>query len=293
MFDVGAFTSGLVTGLREGVEAALLVSIILAYLARTGNRQHFPKIFLGTLGAVALSIAAGVVVFATVGDLHPPADQLFEAGTMVVAAVIVTWMLFWMRRQSIMLSGELRRAIDRILGQGGAWGLAVLAFTAVIREGLETSIFLVGQVTAAAAQGAGVTLLAGAFVGLAIAAFLGVGFYHGSRRIDLAVFFRWTGIGLVFIAAGLLSRALHEFAELGALPFGTSTVFDMSRVLPDTTGVGEFLRAVLGYSASPEALTLVAWLVYLVAVLALYLRPIRRALPPAAPLTPGTPAAST
>lgn len=293
MFDVGAFTSGLVTGLREGVEAALIVAIVLAYLARTGNRRHFAKIWVGTALAAGASLVGGVIVFVTVGELRPPFDQLFEAGTMVVAATIVTWMLFWMRRQSAALSGQLRQQIDRILGQGGAWGLAVLAFSAVIREGIETSIFLVGQSAAAAAQGGALTVIAGALVGLAIAAVLGVGFYHGSRRLDLGLFFRWTGIGLVFIAAGLLSRALHEFVEVGALSFGTSPVFNLEAVLPDSHGVGEFLRAVLGYSSSPEAITLAAWGIYLVAVLSLYLRPIRRALPPAAPTAPGGAIAGT
>lgn len=293
MFDVGAFTSGLVTGLREGVEAALLVSIVLAYLARTGNRRHFGKIWVGTGIAVAASLVGGVVVFVTVGELRPPFDQLFEAGTMVLAAAIVTWMLFWMRRQSASISGELRRQIDRVLDHGGAWGLAALAFMAVIREGIETSIFLVGQATAASAEGGALTLIVGAVVGLAIAAVLGVGFYHGSRRLDLALFFRWTGIGLVFIAAGLLSRALHEFVEVGALSFGTVPVFNLEAVLPDSHGLGEFLRAILGYSASPEAITVAAWGVYLVAVLTLYLRPVRRVVPPAAPPAPGASTAST
>ncbi len=291
MFDIGTFTAGLVTGLREGVEAALLVSIVLAYLARTGNRRHFPRIWLGTGAAIVVSILAGIVVFATVGDLQPPYDQLFEATTMLVAAAIVTWMLFWMRRQSVALSGNLRREIDRILTDGGVWGLAVLAFSSVIREGLESSIFLVGQATAAG-RGGTPTLLVGALIGLVIAAFLGVGFYHGTRRIDLAVFFRWTGIALVFIAAGLLSRALHEFVELGAIPFGTATVFNLGGVLPDGSGIGEFLHAVVGYTSAPELLTLVVYVAYLITVLGLYRRPIRRALPPATPLPPAADAAA-
>ena len=279
MIDAGAFVSGLVTGLREGVEAALVVSIVLAYLARTGNARLFPRIWLGTALAIAAAVLAGILLFATVGDLRPPYEQLFEGGTMLLAAAIVTWMLFWMRRQAGSIKGELLQRIDRTLGDGGAWGLAALAFTSVIREGLEASVFLVGQATAAAqsaAGGAG-SVLAGAAVGLLIAAFLGVGFYHGSRRVNLGSFFRWTGIALVFIAAGLLSRAIHELVEVGAIGVGAQPVFNLAGVLPDTAGVGEFLRAIVGYSAAPEAATLLVYAVYLATILALYLRPVRAA----------------
>lgn len=276
MLDVGAFTSGLVTGLREGVEAALIVSIILAYLARTGNGRHASRIWLGVGVAVLLSVVLGAAIFLTVGGLQEPYEQLFEGITLLVAAVVVTWMLFWMRRQAASVGGELRAAVDRVLSSGGAWGLAALAFSAVVREGIETALFLVGQATAAAQaddRGA-VSVLAGAVVGLAAAVVLGYGFYHGSRRLDLAVFFRWTGIALIFIAAGLLSQAVHEFVEIGLIPFGGQTAFDVSAVLPHDQGVGQFLRALFGYSSTPEVATLVVHVTYLVVVLTLYLRPL-------------------
>jgi high-affinity iron transporter len=190
-------------------------------------------------------------------------------------------MLFWMRRQSMGLRGELHAAIDRALSGGTAWGLAVLAFTAVIREGLETSLFLVGQATSAAAGASSVLL--GAVIGLALAVGVGWIFYTGSRRVDLRAFFKWTGIALVFIAAGLLSKGIHEFIEVGVIPFGAGTAYDISRTLSQEDGIGQFLRAIFGYSANPEVLTLGAHLAYLVAVLALYLRPVRprRGNPPA------------
>jgi high-affinity iron transporter len=152
MLDAGAFTSGLLTGLREGVEAALIVSIILAYLAKTGNLRHAPKIAIGVGAAVVLSLLLGFAIFVTVGGLEEPYEQLFEGITLAVAAGVVTWMLFWMRRQSAGVGGQLRAAVDRVLSEGSAWGLAVLAFTAVIREGVETALFLVGQATVAHEQ---------------------------------------------------------------------------------------------------------------------------------------------
>ncbi|HMJ80768.1 MAG TPA: iron uptake transporter permease EfeU [Candidatus Dormibacteraeota bacterium] len=275
MFDLGALTSGLVIGLREGVEAALIVSIVLAYLARTGNRRYFGRVWLGVAGAVAASAMLGLLIFVTVGEMPAPYEQLFEGLTLLIAAGIVTWMLFWMRRQAANVSGQLRSAVDQAIGEGGAWALAAVAFVAVIREGVETALFLVGQATAVRASNGAASVLVGALVGLALAVLIGVGFYRGTRRIDLARFFRWTGVALVFIAAGLVGQAVHEFVEIGVIGLGTATAYDLSAVLPDDTGVGAFLHALLGYSATPSWAQVIAHAGYLVVVLAFYLRPIR------------------
>ena len=280
--DFGNLTTGFLIGLREGVEAALIVAIVLAYVVRTGNGRHIPKIWLGSGVAVIMSVALGLLIFNTVGSFEEPYEQLFEGSAMLLAAVVVTWMLFWMRRQSMNLRGELQAAVDRVLSEGTAWGLAVLAFTAVIREGVETALFLAGQATSADA-GAG-SVLVGAILGLGVAVLIGWGFYRGSRAIDLRRFFRWTGIALVFIAAGLLSHAVHEFIEVaeisGVAVIGSQTAFDISAVLSHDDGIGQFLRAIFGYSASPEVLTFVVHVAYVVAILTLYLRPVRPA-PPA------------
>jgi high-affinity iron transporter len=277
--DFGALSSGLLTGLREGVEAALIVAIICAYLAKTGNRRHFPTVFAGAGLAIALSVLVGVILFVTVGGLEEPYEQIFEAITLFAAAAVVTWMLFWMRRQARHVKGELQAAVDRALDQGSVVALAVLAFVAVIREGLETSLFLVGQANSAD-QGAPSVLL-GALIGLGVAAVLGVGFYQGSRRLNLQTFFRWTGVALIFIAAGLLSVGVHELVEIGVIPFGGQTLFDLSGILPhnadDGNVLGQFLRALFGYSATPEAITFAVWLTYIVVVLFLFLRPAKPA----------------
>ncbi|MDQ3879934.1 MAG: FTR1 family protein, partial [Chloroflexota bacterium] len=259
--DVGALTSGLLTGLREGVEAALIVGIILAYLGRTGNARHFGKIWIGAGVAGAVSLALGVVLYLTLGGLREPYEQIFEGTAMLLAAAVVTWMLFWMRRQAASVRGDLQHRVDRVLTEGTVWGLAVLAFTAVIREGIETSLFLVGQVTAAAQNGASgsISVLVGALLGLFAAAAIGYALYRGSRRLNLARFFRWTGIALIFIAAGLLSHAVHEFVEIGVISLGTQTAYDISHVLPHETGIGQFLRALFGYSANPEVATVLAY----------------------------------
>lgn len=280
--EFGALTSGFLIGLREGVEAALIVAIVLAYVVRTGNGRHIPKIWIGAGAAAALSIVLGLLIFSTVGSFQEPYEQLFEGSAMLLAAVVVTWMLFWMRRQSMNLRGELQAAVDRVLTEGTAWGLAVLAFTVVIREGVETALFLAGQATSS--DTGAPSVLIGAVLGIGGAAVIGWGFYSGSRRIDLQRFFRWTGIALVFIAAGLLSHAVHEFIEVaeiaGVAVIGSGTAFDISAVLSHDEGIGQFLRAIFGYSARPEVLTLVVHVAYIVGILALYLRPVRPS-PPA------------
>ena len=294
--DVGAFTSGLLTGLREGVEAALILAIICAYLARTGNRRHFPKIFVGAGLAVLLSALLGIAIYVTVGSFQEPYEQLFEAATLILAAGVVTWMLFWMRRQAANVKGELQAAVDRALTDGSATALAFLAFIAVIREGVETSLFLVGQAASASAEGGAIWVLIGALIGIGIAAVLGVGFYHGSRRLNLATFFRWTGVALVFIAAGLLAHAAHELIEIGVITFGTQTLFDVSAILPHSEDggsiLGQFLAALFGYTSTPEVTTFVVWLTYIVVVLTLYLRPVKRT-PAPAPAPGSEPAATT
>jgi high-affinity iron transporter len=290
--DLGSLVAGLVTGLREGVEAALIVSIILAYLAKTGNRQHFAKIWAGTIGAIALSLFVGALLFVTVGELQEPYEQLFEAGAMLLAATVLTWMLFWMRRQARTVKGELQAAVDRVLSSGGGWGLALLAFTAVIREGVETALFLTGQVFAAStAEGAAgrLGIITGALLGMATAAFIGWMVYIGARRINYATFFRLTGLVLVFIAAGLVADAVHELVEINVISFAVQPLFDLRGALPDESGVGLFLHALFGYSAAPELIAAVVWLAYLVPVLVFYLRPVRAAKPsePAAAPLPG------
>ena len=292
--DIGFLTTGLLTGLREGVEAALIVSIVLAYLAKTGNQRYFSRIWTGTAAAVAASAVVGVILWVTVREFQQPAEQVFEGLTMLLAAAVVTWMLFWMRRTAANIKGTLHAGIDRALTEGGAWALSLLAFTAVIREGIETALFLLGQATAAAeAEQSATGTLLGALIGLLLAAALGYGFYRGARVINLQLFFRWTGVALIFIAAGLLSHAVHEFTEIGVIGFGTGTAYDISRVLPhegtDMLGViGQLLRALFGYSANPEWITLGAWLAYVVVVLALYLRPVKR--PQPEPITGSQPA---
>ena len=280
MFDVGAFTSGLLTGLREGVEAALIVAIVCSYLARTGNARHFGKIWVGVGAAVAASFVLGAVIFVTVGGLEEPYEQIFEGLTMLVAAGVVTWMLFWMRRQASSVKGDLQRAVDRVLTEGTAWGLAVLAFTRRHPRGPRDRALprragdRRGRTGARATPGRWPSSRA-PWSASAIAVAIGYGFYRGSRALDIRTFFRWTGVLLIFIAAGLLSHAVHEFVEIGWITVGTATGVRHRRRAPPRHGDRPLPPGDLRlHVRRPSGSTFVTWVAYVVVVLALYLRPV-------------------
>ena len=214
--------AGVVT-LREGFEASLIVGIVLAFLDRTGRRDGFLAVWIGAMLAVTLSIAFGIGLFLVGAELEGTAEAVWEGGTMLFAAGLLTWMVFWMRKQARFIRKDLEGRVQAALATGSSLALGTVAFVGVAREGLETSLFLVGQ--ANSADLGAPSVLVGAVIGLLIAAVLGVGFYQGSRRLNLATFFRWTGVALIFIAAGLLSVGVHELIEIGVIQFGTQTLW--------------------------------------------------------------------
>lgn len=197
--------------LREGFEAALLTGLILAYLKKTGAlAQHGRFVWAGVGLATLFSIAVGALLFATVGELEGTAEQLYEGIAMVLAAIVVTWMVFWMRRQAATIGAHLREQVGRSLLRGGGLALAAVAFVGVAREGLETALFLFASV---GDDGLVPTVVGGA-LGLAVAIGLGIALYQGALRLDLRRFFTVTGVLVIAFAAWLLSGAAHEFGEL-------------------------------------------------------------------------------
>lgn len=262
-----------VIALREGIEAALIVSILLAYLAQIGRSDRASVVWWGTGVAVALSIALGTVIFAVGAEFEGRAEEVFEGVVTMLAVGVLTWMIFWMRRQGARIKSELQEKVDTALVSGG-FALAALAFFAVLREGVETALFIyaAAQGTAVETGGVGAQLL-GAVLGLAIAVALGVAIYRGGVRMNLRTFFRFTGLALVVVAAGLFAYSLHELQEAGWFPFLTATAYDVSATLPDDTGLGAILRGLIGYNADPTWLEVVGWLGYLLVVGGLYLRP--------------------
>ena len=266
---------GLLTGLREGVEAALIVGIIASYLVKIGRADRLASVWFGVAAAILTSAAVGVFAFVALGSLQGTAEQIIAGTTSLLAVVILTYMLFWMRKQAITLGADLRSGVDRAVASTSVLGLTLLAFTAVIREGFETALFLLGQTTAAAGEGFAVVL--GAVVGLLIAAGICVLIFRAGLRLNLSSFFNLTGAALVVIASGLLSYGVHEFIEVGLLPGLVTPIYDISAILPHTEGIGQFLRAIVGYSSTPELTTLLAQGAYLLFGLFFYVRPVRRA----------------
>jgi high-affinity iron transporter len=254
--------SALIIAVREGIEMSLIAGIVLAYLSQLGARRAHRWVWLGIGAAVSVSVGFLAILNALNAELTGAALQIFEGVTMLLAAGFLTWMILWMLRQSRYLKGELHRAVQETLAAGGAaWGIFLLVFFAVVREGVETALLLF------AAPGEGKLL--GSVLGLAIAIGVGVLIYAFGRRIDLRTFFRVTGVLLVFFAAGLVTHGVHEFVEAGVIS-GGPVLFDLSASLPDKDGVGAMLRSLFGYSADPTLVEGIAYAAYFVLALVLW-----------------------
>jgi high-affinity iron transporter len=206
--------------LREAFEASLVVGIVLAFLDRTGRRDAFRPVWIGAAAALLISLACGTILFAVGAELEGTAEKAFEGTTMLVAAGLLTWMVFWMRRQSRTIRRELERQVEDALARSSALGLALVVFFGVLREGVETALFLFGTVEGSNA----LVAAASATVGLSAAIVLGYLFYRGAARIDLRRFFLATSILLLLFAGYLLARGLHELGEAGILPEGEGLV---------------------------------------------------------------------
>jgi len=268
-------------GLREGLEAALVVSILIAYLVKTDRKHLLPRVWLGVGVAVVASLAFGAALTFGPRGLTFTAQEAIGGSLSIVAVALVTWMIFWMARTARSMSSGLRSAVDRA-ADGTAWSLAVVAMLAVGREGLETAIFLWAATSAATGTtGSSVEPLLGAVLGLALAVALGYLIYRGAIKINLSRFFFWTGVFLIFVAAGVLSYGVHDLQEAGILPGLNTLAFDVSAVVPPTSWYGTVLKGVFNFSPATTVLEAVAWTCYLVPVLGVFVIKARhRAAPP-------------
>lgn len=273
-------------GLREGLEAALVVSILVAYLVKTERQDLLPRIWLGVGIAVTVSLGFGFALY------YGPRTLTFEAreaigGTLSILAVaLVTWMIFWMARAARTLSGELRGQIDD--AADGPWfALVLVAILAVGREGLETALFL-WSATEAVSRDSNATWqpLVGAALGIATAVLLGYLLYRGAIRINLSTFFTWTGAFLILIAGGVLSYGVHDLQEAGILPGLHNLAWDVSDTIDPTTWYATLLKGIFNFSPQTTVLEAVAWVLYVVPVMFLFFRSVRRRSAP----TPHAPA---
>ena len=262
----GAF----VTLLREGFEATLLVAIVLAYLVKIGRREDFRQVWYGVGAAVAVSLAVGAALFVTAGGLEGTAEYVFEGTAMWVAVGFLTYMVLWMRRESRTVAQGIRRGVDGAVEKGTQLALISLVFVMVVREGIETALFIFG-ITQTSTP---LQVALGAALGVAAAVALGYAVYAGGKRINLGSFFKITGVLLILVAAGLLAHGVAEFQEAGLLP-ELVPLWDVSGapVVGEESLVSELLTAFFGWDPEANLLEVIAWAAYLLAVGYAFLRP--------------------
>mgnify|MGYP004537556255 CR=1 FL=1 len=272
-------------GLREGLEATIMVSILVAFLVKTGRRDRLGAVRWGVAAAVVLPVSVAVALAVAAKALTFEAQELLGGALSIAAVAFVTWMVFWMRRAGRSLSADLTDRMRTAVGVSG-FAVALTAFLAVGREGLETVFFVwaAGQATGQTWQP-----LVGALLGLVTAVVLGWLLYRQAVKIDLRRFFTWTGAALVVVAGGVLAYGVHDLQEAGVLPGLHSLAFDVSAQVPPASWYGVVLKGVVNFSPATTWAQAVAWTAYVVPVLALYLRPARR--PASADPTPSSGAA--
>jgi high-affinity iron transporter len=266
-------------GLREGLEITLVVSILVAFLVKSDRRPLLKWVWGGVAVAAALSVGFAALLQFGVTRLSFMHQELFEAIASLVAVTFVTWMIFWMRRMARQMGQELRGRLEDAI-QVGPLAIVGVAFLAVIREGLETSILFY-----AAAQGTtdSVRPLIGISLGLLTAIVLGWLLYISALRINLTRFFTWTGALLVLVAAGILKYAVHDFQEAGVLPGLNTTAFDISGSWPPEAWYAELLRGMVNFTPAPTVLETIAWLAYGIPVLVIFLWPQAKPVRPQEP----------
>jgi high-affinity iron transporter len=260
-------------GLREGLEASLVVGILVAYLVKTGRRDRLAPVWTGVVAAIVLSLAFGAVLQFTSASMSFEQQEAFGGIASLIAVGFVTWMVFWMRRTARFLKQELHGKLDAAMALGPL-ALALTGFIAVGREGLETALFLW---TAIQSSDQAAVSTSSAFAGLVAAALLGWAFYKGAVELNLKTFFTWTGGALVVVAAGVAAYGVHDLQEAGILGGLNDRAFDISDTIPPSSWYGTLLKGIFNFQPNPTVLQVVVWAAYLAPVLFLFLRPAKAA----------------
>jgi high-affinity iron transporter len=250
---------------REGFEASLLVAIVLAYLAQIGHgKERRRQVWYGVGAAIAVSLGLSGLLFVTGGELEGPAEKVFEACALFLAVGFLTYMVLWMRRESRALAGNIRRDVDSAVGEGGGLALASLVFIMVLREGVETGLFVFGIARASTPLQTAI----GATAGILAAVGLGYAVYALGTRINLGAFFKYTGAFLILVATGLLAQGVVGLQEAGVIPAFFYPLWDVTQmpILGATSAVGQFLGILVGWDPRPDLLEFSVWLIYLLVV---------------------------
>ena len=247
--------------LREGLEAALIVSILLGTLRRLGRSELRGYVWLGVASAIAVSVAAAAGLLAAGIELEGRAEEIFEGILLLLAAVFLTAMIFWMQRQGRQIRAELEADVRRAsAGRAGGWALFAVAFLAVVREGIELALLLVATAFAGEATG----MLVGAVLGIALAVGFGIMLYQGVLHLNLKAFFQVTNVLLLFFAAGMVALGIHELVEAGLIPALMDPIYNINAVLNDKSTLGQVFKSLLGYNGNPALIETLAYVGYLV-----------------------------
>ena len=267
--------STFIIALREGLEAALIIGILVAYLVKSERRHHLRALWTGVAVAITASLALGAFLSYTSAELSPKGEELFAGTTSCVAVAMVTWMVFWMKRTARGLRDELHGKAE-VAVAAGALSMGTLAFFAVAREGLETSLFLY---TNFKTVGAISTSTLGLILGLGVAVVLGYGIYNRSVKLNLSKFFTYSGVALIVVAGGVLSYGIHEFQEFGFLPGPDAFAWDVTSWMPKDSFIASILGGTIGFDTTTSWLQLLVWAAYLGMTIAAYLAPAKAKTP--------------
>ena len=254
---------GFLIALREGLEAALIVGVTLSVLSKSGQEQYRKWVWLGAGSAVLLSVIVAGALQAFGATLEGSAEEIFEGITMLLAAGVLTWMIFWMYRQSHQYQETLTHGVQQAASQSKRWGLFGIAFFAVLREGIETALFL----TATALTPNGEQAFVGGLAGLIVAGLLGWALFASDIRLNIQHFFQITSLLLILFAAGLFAHGIHEFVEVGWIPAMIDPVWNINTIIDENSVGGSFLKAIFGYNGNPSLTESLAYFGYFVLVL--------------------------
>ena len=255
--------------LREGLEAALIIGIVLGALSKIRRTDLSPAVWLGALSAVGVSILTAVLLTSFGMSLEDPAEAIFEGITMLIAAGILTWMIFWMSKQARFLKSELEAGVNKAAASAGKSAVFWLAFIAVVREGVELALFITAAFfvgNQGSATGDIVQTLIGTILGVGTAALLSWTLFATTVRLDLRRFFQVTGFLLILFAAGLIAHGVHEFNEVGWIPTVIEHVWNVDTIISESSLVGQLLKTLFGYNSSPSLTEMIAYFIYLAVV---------------------------
>jgi high-affinity iron transporter len=255
-------------GLREGVEASLIIGILVAFLVKQNRQKDLKPLWAGVVSAIALSVFLGLLLGFIADEEPANVEPIISGVASLLAATFVTWMIFWMARQSKALNGQLSGKLAST-ESSGALSVFAIAFLAVIREGVETSVFIW---SASKSTGPQTAPIAGAILGLLTAAVIGYLLYRGTLKFNLRTFFKYTGAFLILVTAGIFAYGFSELQEVGVLPFLTSTAYDVSAWVPESGALDIILRGMLSFNSKPSVLVVLAWFAYLIPTAAFFIR---------------------